>query len=262
MSEPIGPEELAVPAETAEGTELVETSFEGALALVQDDFGLAEAQALQDESAFLPYMRLIQGDNNKYKDPPFEFADGTFSLHPNKNDAIDLGQEIDIMFIAWRPLAMNFNEAKPRGTTDRHSEEFKDWRARAEDRNPDVKRGFQWGYEALVWLPEQGAFATFWLNNPSLRRFGRFEMIGTKTKAPLLRKKLSITSERIIDEQAEVTYRYRVLRYTILETSFSLTPDVTEMQEVLDRFKQGRVVQADEGDSVVEDDSGADETVR
>lgn len=257
------------PTESTETTDVLVPQDEGALAAVEnalaaldDEFTHEDAEELQSESSFLPFMRLIQGDNNKYKEPPYEFKDGDFSLHPNKNDAINLGREIDIMFVTWRPLAMDFTGVKPRGTTDRHSDEFKQWRERAESKDEDVKSGYGWGYEALCWLPEEGIFATFWFNTPSLRRFGRYELLGTKTQAPLLRQKLTIWAERIVDEQETKTYRYWVIKHAPCNSAFASMPDMDTLNEVTESFKKGRQLsQEGEGSGVTVDTDGEDEAV-
>lgn len=267
------PQNPISPEETAESTDLTAiqqggdvAEVENALLALDDQFTHEDAQDLQDESSYLPYMRLIQGDN-KYKEPPFEFQDGDFSLHPNKNEAMRLGNELDIMFVTWRPLAMNFTSGRPQGTTDRHSEEFKDWRQRAESKDQDVRSGFQWGYETLVWLPELATFATFWLNTPSLRRFGRYELIGTKTQAPLLRQRLTMWAEKITDEQDEggrkKTYRYWVIKHAPCNTPFANMPDMETLNAVVSNFKDGRQLsQSDNGDGsgVQVDEDGEDNT--
>lgn len=235
-------------------------NVENALANFDDEFGIEVAKELQSEAAFLPYIRMIQGDC-KYKDPPYDLTDGEFTMHPNKNDVTALGKEIDLMFVTWRPLAMNFTGKKPMGTTDQHSEEFTAWRLRAEAKTEEERRGYQWGYEFLCWLPSVGQFVTFWLSNPSGRRFARYEIIGTKSKAPKLREKLTLWAEKIVDEQETATRRYWVFKTIPCNSAFAM-PDLAELNEVTIKFKEGRTLQANDSDGVETDAAGEDTTVR
>ncbi len=199
-----------------------------------------DAEELQGEGMFLPYLRMVQG-NSKYKDPPFEFKDNDFTLHRSKNDVNNLGRELDAIFIAWRPLAMKFDGNMVYATDDHRSDDFKAWRTLAEDKNEEIRRGYQWGYEVLVWLGNEGEFVTFFLNNGSGRRFARYELIGTKTQAPLLGKTLTIWGEKIEDDQgAGKKYRYSVIKHRPCNDTFANLPTPQELKEVIERFKEGR----------------------
>lgn len=224
-----------------------------------DEHSRDDAEQLQGEFDFLPYMRLVQGDNCKWRQPPYEFQNGSFSLHTGKTEAEELGNEVDLMFLTWRPLAMNFTGSKPVGNTDQFSAEFKDWRARAEDPNEDVSEGYQWGYEFLVWLPRERMFATFWFANASGRRFGRYEIIGVKTKQPLLRQKLTIFSEKIEDKQENgKVRRYIVIKQRACNGEFVM-PSMEDINKAIAVFKRDRNVEAEDDASATSSTSGESE---
>lgn len=168
-----------------------------------------------------------------------------------------------MMFIAWRPLAMNFNGPKPQFTTDQTSEQFKEWRTYAESKNQDVREGYQWGYEWLIWLGSEGRFVTFFMNNKSGQRFSRYDLIGAKTGKPQMKKTLTVWWESITDKQENGrTYVYLIPKYRQCNTPFAYVPDMATLEEVIQRFKEGRNPLGDETtETVQEATSAAEDTI-
>lgn len=111
---------------------------------------------------WLPYVQIMGSQSKEVQKG--EFPMGHFCLNKNKQK-IDLGEEVVMYLIAWRPKAMQFIPEVV-NVFDPESEDFQ----RIEKRADTVKQsGCGYGPEFLVWLPEHGELATYFLGNPTGR---------------------------------------------------------------------------------------------
>ena len=84
-----------------------------------------------------------------------------------KDDVItDLGDEIDIIIIGWRPKALDTSGDDLIIDHDAKSDIF----AEIKERSGVKDSGCMYGPEFLIWLPEQSVFATFYMGNKTARR--------------------------------------------------------------------------------------------
>lgn len=118
--------------------------------------------------AFLPRVQLMTSNSAAVKER--EFPCNHYGIVRGQ-DITDIGKEVEILAITWRPKAIQMGEPvlvvydpkikdnEPTGAFRRIQEasEIQDSRA-------------MWGYEHLVWLPEQQIFALLFLGSKSSRR--------------------------------------------------------------------------------------------
>ncbi len=150
--------------------DIQETSFgENELMTLGDLAGQGAVQKYSDDDfdemavgSFLPRLQLMTANSAPCKAGEFPVNHWAFIRDQNSQD---VGESLDVLVCAWRPMALAFGE-NTSSVHDRKSAEFLDIQARA-DKKED---GFMWGYQALVWTPSVGSFATYFAGSPTARR--------------------------------------------------------------------------------------------
>lgn len=147
--------ELAELTATQDVGALIEAAGQGKFA---DDSAMAVVTRAGD---FLPFIQLLGSNSMEVKRGDFPM--GNFCLKKNRQ-LIDLGKEVVMYLIAYRPKAMIY---KPKAIAyfDPKSPEFKDVIATADQKNSN--KGY--GPEFLVWLPSTQDFAHYFLGNKTGR---------------------------------------------------------------------------------------------
>lgn len=112
-------------------------------------------------SGYLPYIQLMSGTSGDVTEGKIPV--GTFVL-VRGSEKIQLGKEFVCMVLGWRPKAMQFEPTL--SVFDVESEQFKNI-MRIADSNPQA--GCAYGPEFLVWLPDQGEFAHYFMGNKTGR---------------------------------------------------------------------------------------------
>ena len=114
-------------------------------------------------SAYLPYVNLMTGQSEECKQAKFPV--NHFALH-GSGDPDDLGTEIDLLPISWRPKAMDISGKVMIVSYDQDSAEFKGIVTRSAVANSKC----MYGIEFLVWVPKRSKFATFYFSSKSSRK--------------------------------------------------------------------------------------------
>lgn len=91
---------------------------------------------------------------------------GNYAIIKSKDDLEDVGSELDIVIIAGRAKAVQLSDP-PIQAFDPESDLFKDLMEESTKKDSDA----MYGPEFLVWIPRTRQFATFFLCNPTGRRF-------------------------------------------------------------------------------------------
>lgn len=111
---------------------------------------------------YLPRLQLLSSNSDKCKEGKFPInhyamvRDQTF---------IDLGTDVDVLVIAWRPKALEIGDELI-SSYDQKCATFKSIQERSSVQNS----GCMYGPEFLIWIPEQDAFATFFMGSKSSRK--------------------------------------------------------------------------------------------
>lgn len=88
---------------------------------------------------------------------------------PEDDDAIDLGEAVDVVILSWRPKALSTNEDPILETFDPSSDVFKD----IQKRSGTSDSGCMYGPEFLLWVPSVERFLTFFMSSKTARREAR-----------------------------------------------------------------------------------------
>lgn len=129
------------------------------LALPSDDV----FDSLASKSSFLPRIQLYGSSSSEVKRG--EMAMGHYGLVRN-SVITDLGKEVRCFNYTWQPLAMEIGK-NGIVTCNNPKDPMFD---QIVEKSKVNKTGFMWGYQYLLYLPDQKAFASFYMANASARR--------------------------------------------------------------------------------------------
>lgn len=111
---------------------------------------------------YLPFVQLYGSNSKEVKRGAFPM--GHFGLRRSKSAIDDLGDQVVMFVLGWRPKAMQF-EPEPISYFNPESDAFKNIQATADGKNS----GKGYGPEFFIWLPEVKEFATYFLGNKTGR---------------------------------------------------------------------------------------------
>lgn len=208
---------------------------------------VTDTSVMQELSPFvgwLPFVILLQ-PASPFCAPPHRVPQGDFVCRKSKTEILPLSDTVDILPIDWRPKAMKPASDKPGDKKlkilfDRNDPEFLE----VQDLCKKKVRGYFWGYEFLIYLPDHGIYATLFCNNPTLQNAARSELIN------FIRKPCSLKSVEIVKEEMN----YRWYGFTVLECTspFQIPVDSEKLLEVHKRFRdqvERRVEEEEEASS-------------
>lgn len=175
---------------------------------------LASVQA----SSYLPRLQLMTASHDTCKEGKFPI--NHYAIIDGGNN-IDVGAETDILFIAWRPQALDMNGDTVVAVYDHESEAYKSIIERA---NTVKDSGCMYGPQFLVYHPGQGKFATLFLGSKSARR---------ETNACLaLLGKASTLKSKLVEWKG---YKWQTIVVTPCNTPFDI-PDMEAIKAEVEKF--------------------------
>ena len=182
------------------------------------------AKELGSTTGFLPYLVIVQGQSNLAA-PPYSINQGHFALRRRKNDIEDMGAELDVYILDWRPKAM-FSDRENNTIENQHDHENERFKEIQEAANVKVD-GYFWGYEFLLLDCDSGEFMTLFCNNPTLRRASQEVLL------PMIRNTVTIKAEPLDDG------KYKWWGISCKESSAALKNELgqEELLEVVKNFK-------------------------
>ena len=173
--------------------------------------------ATSSSNTYLPRLALLTSSSEACKSG--EFMVNHFALQKDSQN-IDLGTEVDILVLAWRPKAMDMSGDVIITSYESESESFRNIQAKA-----DVKDSkCMFGPEFLVYVPKVQQFMTFFCGSKSSRR----EAAGVKGrmhKAATLKPKKCETKD----------YTWFVATAHDCSTPFNL-PEMDAIKEQIEKF--------------------------
>ncbi len=165
---------------------------------------------------YLPRLQLMTSNSKPCKSGVFPINNYAV-VTGEKFD--DVGKEVDVLVIAWRPKAIEMGEVII-NAYDPNTDEFKRIQAQSEVKDS----GCMYGPEYLLWVPSKKKFVTFMMGSKSARR-----------EAPalnaLLRKAATLKSKHI--ETAK--YDWYAPLVAECNTPFDM-PDMADLKVELDKF--------------------------
>lgn len=211
---------------------LVKINTSKAAITVSQSGGDASALAKTVQSGdYLPRLQLMSSNSDKCKKN--EFPINHYAMVRDQT-FIDLGTDVDVLIIAWRPKALEIGEELI-SSYDQDCDTFKSIQERSAQQNS----GCMYGPEFLVWIPEQEAFATFFMGSKSARR-----------EAPNVHAKLQKSgtlSSKLVETKR---YKWQTAIIKGCSTPFD-PPDQDKMQKEVDKFldpKESDLEIAEDGD--------------
>lgn len=114
-------------------------------------------------ATFLPRLQLFGANSELVKKGKFPMAH--YGVVTQKDQAEDLGPEVEIIPIAWRPKAMRLIDT-PVSYFNPKSEDFMSVQKDSEQPNSNC----MYGPEFLIWIPALQRFGTYFMSSKTARR--------------------------------------------------------------------------------------------
>ena len=112
---------------------------------------------------FTPRLQLLTSNSGPCKDGEFP-ANHYALVKDSKNQ--DLGKEVDVVVLSWRPKAMDMSGDSIITSHDPESDTYQQIQTKSETKDS----GCMWGPEFLVWIPSAKSYATLFFGGKSSRR--------------------------------------------------------------------------------------------
>lgn len=142
--------------------QLIDVQGLGIAASEEEEKKLAELTQAGD---YLPALRVYGSSSTIVKQN--KFPNGHFGLYFTADKVVDLGEQIDVLVIAYRPRAsIMMSDEQPINYFDPESENF----IEVKNRGKAKEQGYMFGLEYLLWIPSVEQYALFFMGNPTLRR--------------------------------------------------------------------------------------------
>jgi hypothetical protein len=156
-----------------------------------------------------------------------------YGLVKDKNNVEDLGEELDVLVLAWRPKALEMGE-EVLAVFDVSNPEFQ----RIRELSGESDSGCMFGPEFLVWIPENQSFATLFMGSASARR-------EAKNVKALMGKAATLTSQKVENKK----YKWQAVLCKPLTTPIAPIPEAKDLTPVLKRFLDPAAVEVEKDES-------------
>lgn len=177
------------------------------------------------ESSFIgvPTLKFLSSSSEIVKSG--EAPANSFQIQ-SKDNVKNLGKEVDALLICVRATAMGLNGDSYEFDHDPDSEKFAAVMKKADDNTKDaqgnkINKGFAYGPEVLVYLPESNSLATFWASSISARNEARDVLAKNMGKAV-----------RFSNRQIKPKNGNKYYIFTATESSVPITIPSEKMEEV------------------------------
>lgn len=184
---------------------------------------LVSAEELKEftKSTYMPYIQLMGSGSNAVKER--KISVGNFALCRGKDDFDDLGEEALVVVCNYRARAMEFGDSGVQSYYDPENTEFQRIKEVALGSGGDCS----YGLEYLLWLPEQGVFATYFGGNATARK--RVEDFIGVMKKPATMKSVYIDPPR-----SKFSWYGPTIEGVEIDV---VPPESSEFKTVMDKFK-------------------------
>ena len=193
--------------------ELVKVEIDGAIQKFDED----EVFALMTKAGdYLPRLQLMTSNAKKCKED--EFPVNHYALVEGKNFR-DLGKEVDILVVAWRPKALEIGD-NVLAVHDPADPEFK----RICEKAGMADSGCMYGPEYLLYLPGAEVWVTFFMGSKSARN-------EAKNMRTQMKKAATLTAQKIETKK----YTWFAPKVGPCSTPFDL-PEDADIKEQAEKF--------------------------
>lgn len=122
-----------------------------------------EYDSMTTSGEYLPRLQLFGSKSDACAEGKIQI--GHYGLIKDE-DITDLGEEVNIVIVTWRPKAIKLGGDMPLTVFDVKSNLFKEIVAQSAVKDS----GCMYGPEFLVWIPDAGVFANYHMNSKTARR--------------------------------------------------------------------------------------------
>lgn len=166
---------------------------------------------------YLARLQLMTSQSNKCKSGDFPI--NHYALVRDGSHT-DVGKEVDILLIAWRPKAIQITDETVIAVFDHSTDQFKN----IVEQSEVTDSGCLYGPEFLVWVPSQKSYALFFMGSKSSRR----ESPNVKA---LLGKAGTLEPKHVVTKK----YEWYTPAIKPCSTPFD-TPDTEDLKEQVEKF--------------------------
>jgi hypothetical protein len=174
--------------------------------------------AVSKGSAFLPRLQLFGGNSCACKEGKIPI--GRYGIVRSKDQVDDVGSEVDILPVAFRPKAMRITEDGILVVYKLANPEFAKIQALSDTKDS----GCMAGPEYLIWVPSRLSFVTFFMASKTARR-------EAPNMQALLKKPTTLKAQLI--KTAKYMWHGPVI--TMCSTPFEM-PNIISLQEEVTKF--------------------------
>lgn len=212
--------------------ELVPKDITGG-ALTQHSFD----DVVSSASTFLPRLQLYGSKTDACAEG--KIGIGHWGL-AGDDTIVDLGEDIDVVIVSWRPKALNISD---RDNIITEYNPKSDLYQKVKELSTVKDSGCMYGPEFLLWIPSQNTFATYFANSKTARR-------EAKKVEPLIGKAATF-KVKFIDPP---TSRFKWHGPVVVPCSTPLdVPSIENIQAEIDKFQN-----PPKSDVEIADDDGSD----
>jgi len=190
--------------------------IEGLDGLQLDKYTEKDFDAAASSQSYLPRLQLMTANSSKCKGG--EIGVNSYALVRDQ-DYKDLGKNVDVLLVTWRPKALETGEAVI-SVYDPQSADFQRIQAKSDEKDS----GCMFGPEYLCWVPSKKTFATFFMGTKSARR----ESANVKA---LLKQAATLGSQHIKTPK----YDWYAPKVQACSTPFEM-PGKDELVEAVEKF--------------------------
>lgn len=178
----------------------------------------SQFEDLVASKGWLPRLQLMTANSNKCQEGTFPI--NNYALIRDQSYT-DLGKEVDVGVVAWRPKALDTSGDQVVTSFDPKSELYQ---AIAKRADTIANSGCMHGPEFLVWVPHHG-FATFYMGGKSTRR-----------EAPKIKERMNTTCTLSSKKAKTKMYQWQTPIIGDCTTPLDELPDANEAREEIEKF--------------------------
>jgi hypothetical protein len=174
---------------------------------------------------FLPRLQLFIANSAMVKED--KIAMNHYGLVTGKDQVEDLGKEVDVLLLSWRPRALDTSDkSNIRASSDINSDLFKE----IQELSGEENSGAMFGPEYLLWIASRQKYATVLFGSKSARNEAR--NVSKYMKAPCTFKSRLIKTPK---------YSWQAMLVTACSTPF-LVPTQEDQKPIIEEFLQPREI--------------------
>jgi len=191
---------------------------ETAISVPQQQHDDSIFEQVSSSGKYLPRLQLYGSNSDKAKEGVIQ--SGHYGLTSSKDQIDDLGKEVDVLIVSWRPKALDISGEEIIASYNPNSELFKNIQQRADVPNSSC----MFGPEFLVYIPDKAKWATLMMGSKSARR-----------EAPNVKSHMGQFATLKVTLAANKRYKWHATVVSSCSTAYDVPAD-EEIKEKVENF--------------------------